>query len=72
MPYKTSSRINDVRISLGITQQAVAEKLGLSWNGVHKKLVGKSQFSINEILTLADWWNCSIDWLVGRDEGGEE
>lgn len=50
----------------GITQQKVADVLGICWNAVHYKLTGEKPFTIQEAITLADWMDCSLDWLTGR------
>lgn len=50
----------------GITQQKVADVLGICWNAVHYKLTGEKPFTLQEAITLADWMDCSLDWLTGR------
>lgn len=50
----------------GITQQKVADVLGICWNAVHYKLIGEKPFTLQEAITLADWMDCSLDWLTGR------
>lgn len=50
----------------GITQQKVADVLGICWNAVHYKLTGEKPFTLQEAIMLADWMDCSLDWLTGR------
>lgn len=50
----------------GITQQKVADVLGICWNAVHYKLTGEKPFTLQEAITLADWMDCSLDLLTGR------
>lgn len=50
----------------GITQQKVADVLGICWNAVHYKLTGEKPFTLQEAITLADWMDCSLDRLTGR------
>ena len=50
----------------GIAQQKVADVLGICWNAVHYKLTGEKPFTLQEAITLADWMDCSLDWLTGR------
>jgi plasmid maintenance system antidote protein VapI len=50
----------------GITQQKVADVLGICWNAVHYKLTGEKPFTLQEAIKLADWMDCSLDWLTGR------
>lgn len=51
----------------GITQQKIADLLGLGWNATHAKLTGERPFSLSEAIALADFIDCSLDWLVGRN-----
>lgn len=50
----------------GITKQKVADVLGICWNAVYYKLTGEKPFTLQEAITLADWMDCSLDWLTGR------
>lgn len=61
-----SERIDETRNKLGVTKAAMAAKLGLSWDGLNNKLTGKSEFDLDEVATIADWWGVAIDDLVGR------
>ena len=51
----------------GITQQKIADLLGLGWNATHAKLTGERPFTLQEAVILADFIGCSLDWLTGRD-----
>lgn len=55
------------RVELGATKQAVADRLGLSWEQANKKLSGEVEFSLTEVLELAVWWGLCLDELVGRE-----
>ena len=61
-----ASHINGFREQLGVTKQAMADRLGLSWDGLNNKLIGKYEFDLDEIVAIADWWGVSIDELIGR------
>ena len=61
-----SSHVESVRERLGVTKQAMADKLGISWSTVDSKLSGSSEFNVYEIASIADWWRMSIDELIGR------
>lgn len=61
-----SERIDETRNKLGVTKAAMADKLGLSWDGLNNKLTGKSEFDLDEVATIADWWGVAIDDLIGR------
>lgn len=45
----------------------MADKLNLSWDGLNNKLTGRSEFDLEEVATIADWWGVSIDDLIGRE-----
>lgn len=66
MSDKTSERVNAYITERGITQQKVADVLGITWNSVHLKLSGKRSFTLQEALALAEWMGCSLDYLTGR------
>ena len=58
--------IEAMREHLGVPKKAVAERLSLSWESTNKKLTGQVEFTITEAVALADWWDVSLDTLVGR------
>ena len=53
------------------TNQDVGAILGISANSVSFKLNGKTPFTLHEIWKLADSFNCSIDYLSGRNKKAE-
>ena len=59
-------KVSEYNAEHGITQQKVADVLGICWNAVHYKLTGEKPFTLQEAITLADWMDCSLDWLTGR------
>lgn len=48
------------------TVKEMAKFLSLSDNGFSFKLNGKNQFTLAEMEKLADYFDCSIDYLAGR------
>ena len=54
------------RADMGVSKQAMADKLHLSWEGLNKKLNGDSEFTLAEVEVVADWWGLCIDELIGR------
>lgn len=67
MPNKVAERTRAYIEDRGITQQKVADVLGITWNAVHLKLTGKRSFTLQEAIVLANWMNVSLDWLTGRN-----
>lgn len=62
--------IDAKRVELGVSKAAMAKKLELSWEGLDAKLAGEREFTLTEILTLAEWWGLCADELVGRSVPG--
>ena len=50
----------------GFTMSGLAARLGLPLNTFIYKLYGKIEFTLNEIESLADLFDCSLDYLVGH------
>lgn len=64
-------QITDFIEEQGIRKSAVAERLGLSLQGLRNKLIGKSDFKASEIRTLSEWWGVPSDKLLGIDPDEE-
>ena len=52
----------------GLTQVALAEKIGLRQNTISAWLLGKKEPSIRSLWLLADYFNTDIDYIVGRKD----
>lgn len=67
MDTKIGSRLADLIASRGISQRELARELGVSnatiWRIVHENVVPTG----TTLILLADYFEVSIDWLVGRD-----
>ena len=59
-------RIKELRIDRGITQKEVAEFLKMTVNAYQKYEYGERIPGIETFLILADYFNVSLDYLVGR------
>ncbi len=57
--------IKDERIDHDLTQQEVAEKLGISRQYYSRYEAGEVEIPVRHLITLAQLYNCSIDYLVG-------
>lgn len=51
-----------------MTQFDLAQRLNLSYRSTNLKLNGKRQFTQNELISLSELFNCSIDELLERKE----
>ena len=63
-----SVRLRELRASKGISQKALASILGISDAAVNMLEKEKRLPSFEILLALADYFNVSIDYLVGRSE----
>ena len=58
--------VENKRADLGTPKAHMARKLGISEQALTNKMDGTSEFSAQEILTLANWWNVSADQLMAN------
>lgn len=66
-----SERLKSVRINKGRTQRAVADALGVSERAYQHYEAGSREPNISTLIALADYFDVSIDYLVGgSDEPG--
>lgn len=56
------------RIKAGLTQKEVAEKLNVSINTVSNWETGAKKITVDKLLTLADMFGVSTDYLLGRNQ----
>lgn len=59
-------RIEDLRIDHDITIKTIAAELGLHRDVYARYEKGIRDFPIDILCKLADYYDCSIDYLVGR------
>ena len=59
-------RIRELREDNDLTQREVAEMLGMSQTGYSKYETGTNDIPTAILIKLADFYNVSIDYLVGR------
>ena len=61
-------RIQDLRIDNDITIKELSSLLGMHRDVYSRYERGVRDFPIDILMKLADYYNCSIDYLVGRSE----
>ena len=61
-----SERLVELRKAKGLTQRQVWEGVGLSPLGYQRYEYGKREPAYQKLLSLADYFNVSLDYLVGR------
>lgn len=58
-------RIRDLRNDRGLTQQELADYLHISQNTYCQYEIGTSRFPLDVVIKLAEYYNVSLDYLVG-------
>lgn len=59
-------RLIEMRKSLGMTQRQVAEKLGITQPSYIRYEIGNSEPTLENLAKLADIFDVSVDYLLGR------
>ncbi len=60
--------IHDLRIEFNISQQQLADAIGVSQSTIAKIEVGRNEATASTIRKLADFFNVSTDYLLGRTD----
>ena len=63
-----AERIRELMKVEGISQYALAKKLGISQSTICNWLNGKKEPSIESLWKLADFFGETIDYIVGREK----
>ena len=61
-------RIRDLREDHDLTQKQIAEMLGMSQTGYSKYETGENDIPTHILIKLADFYQTSIDYLLGRTD----
>lgn len=60
-----ASRLRKARANTGFTQREVAKELNISKSTIASYETGRTEPDIETLGTLADFYNVSVDWLLG-------
>ena len=63
-----SQKIYDCRKKAGLSQEALAEKLGVSRQAISKWETGEATPEVGKLLLLANAFGVTTDWLLSEDE----
>jgi len=63
-----SERLKELRSSRNLTQKQIYEAVGLSQLGYQRYEYGTREPAYQKLIALADYFNVSLDYLVGRSE----
>ena len=59
-------QIRSLRIDSGYTQKQIGEYLGISQNTYSQYEIGVLNYPVDALIMLADLYNVSVDYLLGR------
>lgn len=62
-----SDRLKELRKAKGTTQKAMAEYIGITEQAYQKYEYGKREPNHETTIKIADFFNVSTDYLLGRD-----
>ena len=60
-------KIKDYRIKMGISQLELAQKLGVPPSTLFNYETGRAEPKISMLIKIADFYNVTIDELIGRE-----
>ena len=66
--FSEKNRIKELRLERGISQRELAKLTGIKQANISRWEAGLIVPNVNDIWTLADFFNCSIDYIVGKNE----
>ena len=64
--FFVKNRLKDLREDKDLTQSVVAKIINISQTNYSKYELGKINIPIETLVKLADFYNTSIDYLIGR------
>lgn len=62
------NRIKELRLSLDLTQAELAQKIGFNQTAIGKYERNELEPSVSTLIKLADIFNVSTDYLIGRSD----
>ena len=64
-------RLKELRKKKGISQLRLATELNTTQNTISRYETGEREPGIDELIKMADYFNVSVDYLIGRTENPE-
>lgn len=65
---KFAENLNDLMFDYKISQKELAERTGIDKASINRYLKGNCMPSVKSVVKLADFFNCSVDFLLGLSE----
>ena len=66
-----SIRLKELRLAKNLSQSALGELIGIKAQAVNDMEHGRIKTTLDRAIILADYFNVSIDYLVGRTDNPE-
>lgn len=63
---KFSARLREARKEKNLTQKQLADAIHVSEDCIYSWEKGRSEPSINDLISLSNLFNLSVDFLIGR------
>lgn len=63
-----NERLKKLRAEKNVTQQKVADALGVTVGNVQKFEYGTARPKLDNVIKIADFFDVSLDYLVGRTD----
>lgn len=67
-----ATQLKAIRKSKGVTQKQLAAAIGASERGIQSYEIGERKPAFDQLLALADYFDVSLDYLVGRSDVKEK
>ena len=64
----SKNKIKELRQEKGLSQRELAKATGIKQANISRWEAGLVVPNINDVWTLANFFDCSIDYLAGKDE----
>lgn len=69
--FNFGAHLKALRQSKNLTQKQLAENIGASESGIQNYELGTRKPTYDMLIALADYFNVSLDYLVGRSDNPE-
>lgn len=66
--FLINERVKTLRVQNSLTQKQLSEILNIQPNSVQRIEYGTARPSLDTLVILADYFNVSLDYLVGRTD----
>lgn len=61
------NRLKDLLASHNMSQRELARKVGISNTTISRIVKGQGDVMLSVLIAIADYFDVTIDWLVGRE-----